>query len=154
MSLRELSRPALVTALPHESARTAAQRMKQSKVGALVVTDELTRPIGIVTDRDLVLSVVADERDPDELTVEQCMTPDPSTLPADASLVDAARLVRRTRVRRIPLIDEDGVAVGLVSVDDLLHELAAGLRFAAEAPGRGYLEEGRRRGTQSVFGKE
>ncbi len=102
----------------------AAQLMDQGAVGALVVTDH-GRAVGIVTDRDLVVRAIA-RRATADARVDSVMTTDLVALPADADLRDALGLFRSHAVRRLPVVD-GGHVVGMVSVDDLLVDIAGGL---------------------------
>ena len=102
----------------------AAQLMDHDAVGAVIVTDH-DRPVGIVTDRDLALRAIAHRLAPDA-RIDDVMSTDLLTLPADADLRDALPIFRAHAVRRIPLIDGDR-AVGMVTVDDLLVDVAGDL---------------------------
>lgn len=109
---------------PGETAQTAAGRMHSRKVGTLVVVDEGNRPIGILTDRDVAVRVVAEARDSTGTLVSEIMTPHPDTVREDASLEDALRLMRAGPFRRVPVVDEKGRLIGLLSLDDVLRVLA------------------------------
>ena len=113
---------------PQESAHQAAGRMHSRMVGTLVVLDEENRPIGILTDRDLAVRVVAEGRSPTETTVEQVMTPDPHKLSEHAPIEEALGVMRAGRVRRLPVVDHEGALVGLLSLDDVLGLLAEEFR--------------------------
>jgi len=144
-----------VHAPPEATARDAARLMKEHQIGSVVVTDHDGAPIGIVTDRDLALGVLGDAAGSCDDPLSDLMTPNPTVLSREDSLVDACRLIRRRRVRRLPVVDEDGVLVGLVSADDLVFALAADLRWAAEAQATGFSNETRPRlDPPSIFGKE
>ena len=103
----------------------AAQEMDRLAVGALVVVDPEGRPVGIVTDRDLVLRAVARRADP-AARVDSVMTTDLVVLPADADLRDALRIFERQPLRRLPLVADDRV-VGMLTTDDLVVDLAGDL---------------------------
>lgn len=108
-------------------ARDAARQMADWNVGCLVVIDADERPIGLVTDRDLVLRVMATGADPDEVLVEGLMTWFPSTIAYDDPVEDALELMRTNHVRRLPVVREDGCLVGILSVDDALAALVGQL---------------------------
>jgi CBS domain-containing protein len=93
-------------------------------VGAVVVT-EAERPIGIVTDRDLALRVVA-RRLPSDARVDAVMSTDVVTLPAGADLREAIRLFAVHPIRRLPLV-EGGRLVGVLTMDDLLVDVIGDL---------------------------
>ena len=103
-----------------ESAQVAAQRMHDRNVGTLVVANAERKPIGIITDRDLAVRVVAKGRNPVDTTVGEVMTTDLKTVEEQTSLEDALRVMRGGPFRRVPVTDGNGTLVGLLSVDDVL----------------------------------
>lgn len=111
-------------ARPEESAQTAAQRMLARKVGTLVIVNRLYEPIGIVTDRDLTVRVLAEGRDPSQTALVDVMTRDVTTVSAETSVEDALRLMRAGSFRRLPVVDRAGKLAGLVSLDDILDLLS------------------------------
>lgn len=108
---------------PDESVATAADRMRQRTVGSLIVVDGAKRPLGIVTDRDLVIRALADARDADSTPVSEVMTPDVVVATRGTFINSALRLMREGPFRRLPIVDEKGVLVGLVTIDDVLIRL-------------------------------
>lgn len=104
---------------PDETVHAAAQRMLQRNVGTLVVVDEARRPIGIVTDRDLTLRVLAKGLD-DTTLVDEVMTSRPTTIRLDASIAKALQEMRAAKVRRLPVVDPEDSLIGIVSLDDVL----------------------------------
>jgi CBS domain-containing protein len=116
-----------------------ARRMRDRHVGCVVVTRG-ARPIGIVTDRDLALRVVAEGLDPNVTPVSDVVTMDVTTLPRDAGIETAVRLMQERGVRRLPIVAEDGRVIGIVTADDLtvlltqeLAELGSGIRDNVDA---------------------
>ncbi|HVS11054.1 MAG TPA: CBS domain-containing protein [Planctomycetota bacterium] len=107
-----------------EPVRAAARRMESRNVGSLVVIDEAERPMGILTDRDLALRIVAGGLDADATVVVQVMTPQPRTVSEDTPIEDALGLMRSASVRRLPVVDRKGRLVGVLSLDDILSLLA------------------------------
>ena len=107
----------------------AAERMRQRAVGTLVVLSSAKTPIGIVTDRDLVGRVLAEGKDPRETTVDEVMTHEPQTVTESAPIEHALSVMRTHRLRRLPVVQDDGKLVGLLSLDDVLMLLAE--EFAA-----------------------
>jgi len=144
------------TVSPECSAREAAQLIRDRQIGALVIVDEKGRPEGVVTDRDLALEVLCRDADPSEVRVSKCMTRPAITIPAEESLVTAARIMRRHVIRRLPIVDHCGVVVGILTADDLIWEFADGIRWIAEASRVGIEMETHppARGVTSVFGNE
>ncbi|WP_297323792.1 CBS domain-containing protein [Nitrosomonas sp.] len=101
----------------------AAKLMRQYHVGAVIVVDKHNDrqiPVGIVTDRDLVVEVLATELDETVITVGDIMTPEVFTVKESASTHDAIELMRRKTSRRLPVVDETGELVGILTLDDAL----------------------------------
>lgn len=111
------------------SAQEAAQAMRTNGIGAVLVADD-ARVIGIVTDRDLALRIVAANRDPRATHLDEVVSKRLVTLAPDDTQSDALGIMRDHRVRRVPLI-ERGRAVGMVTLDDLVLEKAATLEELA-----------------------
>lgn len=105
---------------PDDSVAKAADRMRQRTVGSLIIVDSANRPLGIITDRDLVIRALADARDANATPVSEVMTPEIITTTVDTSVNSALRLMRDGPFRRLPIVDHKGVLVGLVTADDLL----------------------------------
>jgi len=137
--IESLTARPVVTATPDEDVRSVARKMRDGHVGCVVV-NEGRRPVGIVTDRDLALRVLA-EGDPTTTRVSEVMTIDPSTIEVGAGVEAVLRTMRAAGTRRLPVVDGDGALVGIVTHDDLLvvfaRELGAlgeGLERAVDAP--------------------
>lgn len=109
------------TANPGEPVIAIAKRMHARKVGTLVVIDDNRVPIGMVTDRDLSMRVLAVDRDPAEMCVRDVMTPRPVSIHVDTAIKDALGVMRSNHCRRIPVVDCLGHLVGLLSLDDILN---------------------------------
>ncbi len=106
---------------------TAAKEMVQRHVGALVVVDPQgagLRPVGMVTDRDIVCGQVDPARDLFCLTVDDVMTPNVFTLHETCGVAEGVGRMSERSVRRAPVVDQAGNLVGIVSIDDLLPALA------------------------------
>jgi CBS domain-containing protein len=97
--------------------RHACERMRQRKVGAVLVTDQDGRLLGIFTARDAIGRVLADGRDPEKTAISEVMTANPRTVPPGHSAIDALRLMFNVGCRHIPIIENDRV-VGIVSKSD------------------------------------
>ena len=114
----------------------AARLMRENHVGSLVVVDETGgKPIviGMLTDRDIVTSVLASDLDCSTLTVEDVMSTDVVTVREDDSLIDVMQIMRRKGVRRVPVVGAEGELIGLVTLDDLLEILAQELGLLVSA---------------------
>jgi CBS domain-containing protein len=115
--------PATITA--DRTITEAADEMDRLAVGALVVVEPDGRPVGIVTDRDLVVRAVA-RRASADARVDSVMSTDLVVLAPDADLRDAIRIFEAHAVRRLPLIADDAV-IGMLTMDDLVVDLTADL---------------------------
>jgi CBS domain-containing protein len=91
-----------------ESVLAAAKRMRDRNVGTLVVVNDLSRPMGLVSDRDLAVRVVAGERDPARTPVGDVMTGMPATILESSSIESALGHMRTGRFRRLPVVDGSG----------------------------------------------
>ncbi len=109
---------------PDESAQAAAARMNARNVGTLVVLNRAKEPIGILTDRDLALRVVARGLDPASVTVAELMTKSPDAIREDMPIEAALGRMRSGPYRRLPVVDKFGKLAGLVSLDDILDLLS------------------------------
>jgi CBS domain-containing protein len=107
-----------------ESALEAAQRMGTRDVGTLIVLNPAKAPVGIITDRDLVVRVLAAQKDPHVTRVGEVMTRDPKTVQEDCPIETALGLMRAGSFRRLPVVDHHGQLVGILSLDDVLSLLA------------------------------
>ena len=113
---------------PEETVQAAARRMLERKVGTLVILDQAKRPVGLLTDRDLVLRVLAPGQDPRQTSVGAVMTKEPKTVTEGTPIEQALVLMRSGAFRRLPVVGGDGTLVGLISLDDILSLLAEELR--------------------------
>lgn len=99
----------------------AARRMRDADTGDVIVLDN-GRVVGILTDRDITIRVVAENKDPSTPVSEACSTTDLQTVGPDTSLDQAVQLMRSNAVRRLPVVENDQ-AVGIISLGDLAMEL-------------------------------
>jgi len=118
MTLREIMTPAVETVTTATPVQEAAQKMAQMDIGFLVVADEENGPCGVVTDRDMVLRVVAEGMDP--LTpVQEAMTAMCEVVEDTMSVEEASALMRDKQIRRLVIRGTDGELAGVVSLGDL-----------------------------------
>ncbi|MFW5452156.1 CBS domain-containing protein [Thioalkalivibrio sulfidiphilus] len=106
-----------------ESAQAAAALMREHHVGDVVLVEDrggVTTPLGIVTDRDLVLEVMVPGVDAASLAVRDLVTAPLVTVREDQGLFDALELMRARGVRRLPVVNEKGALLGILAVDDLV----------------------------------
>jgi len=104
---------------PNTSIYDVAVMMVAEDCGEIPVRDEGGKPIGVVTDRDIVCRIVAKRQNPLEAKVEDCMSSPTITARVDMPVEDCARLMEQYQIRRLPVVDEDGKCVGIVSQADL-----------------------------------
>jgi CBS domain-containing protein len=119
-TLRDVMSRNPVTLPTTATVRDAATRMLESDIGDVIVLDG-DRVAGILTDRDIVVRAVAEQRDPSTTKVSEICSPDVVTLSPDDSITRAIELMKLNAVRRIPVV-EDAAAVGIVSIGDLAIE--------------------------------
>jgi CBS domain-containing protein len=121
MTVTEIYSTPAVTAHPEETVVEAARRLRDKHVGDLVVVDDRKRPVGILTDRDIVVSAVAQSPDRlDALRVSDIMTRDVLSVRRNETVDGALRKMASRGVRRLPVLGADGQVEGIVSLDDLL----------------------------------
>ncbi|MGH7799153.1 MAG: CBS domain-containing protein [Thermodesulfobacteriota bacterium] len=119
MLAKDVMKTEVVTVSPSAPITEAALSMREEGIGALVVVDDEVRPIGIITDRDIVVSVVANSKNPLEILVEEVMTKKLIAVQEDASIFEILKILAKNNIRRVPVMRR-GKLVGIVSVDDLI----------------------------------
>jgi len=132
MSLDELIQRAPETLPPEASCARAARLMRDANVGAVVVA-EGAKPLGLVTDRDLAVRVIAEGRDAHAVPVCEIMSGDPIFLSGRRGVASVIAVMRDLAIRRVMVVDDEGSLVGVVAMDDLLMKLAVELGGLAEA---------------------
>ncbi|MFD6953264.1 oxidoreductase [Nocardiopsis sp. TSRI0078] len=116
-SIDEVMSTPVRTVSPDTSLREAAEIMRDSDVGDVVVTQD-NRIMGILTDRDIVVRCVAEGGDPEQHTASDICSSELATVPPQSGISDAVHIMRTSAVRRLPVVDDDRV-VGVVSMGDL-----------------------------------
>lgn len=107
-----------VTALSvNSSVREAANQMKNLNVGSMPVCDDSNRPVGIITDRDIVIRNVSQGMD-NNTTVDSVMSKNPITVSPDTDIHEAANIMAQHQVRRLPVVENNQI-VGILSIGDL-----------------------------------
>jgi|SRR5580765_2764139 len=130
MNLGELCNRNPIFAYRDTSLGEAARLMREHHVGSLVIVIERLGerfPVGILTDRDIVVSTVAKDLDPRGLICGDVMSADLIALREDASVADALALMRERGVRRMPVVNDRGSIAGIITLDDLLSLVGAEL---------------------------
>jgi CBS domain-containing protein len=127
MSIGEICNREVVFCRKGETTQQAAELMRRHHVGCLVVVDEsreYPRPLGVITDRDLVVEIMAGKVSPETVVVGDVMSYDLATAREDEDIWEVVRRMRAKGVRRLPIVDEDGALVGIVTMDDMVEFLA------------------------------
>jgi CBS domain-containing protein len=132
MKIGDLIRKPAQTLLPDASCEEAAALMRDENVGSVVVADG-GKPAGVVTDRDIVVRVVAAGGDPARTPVRDAMSDTPVFVARSRTVGEAISYMRDMGIRRVPVVDDEGTLHGVVSLDDLLLALADQLGGLAEA---------------------
>ena len=121
MNIRDVMTPTPQTISPQDSIQNAARIMRDADTGAIPVVDN-GRPIGIITDRDIVVRALAEGKDPRVLRAEEIMTTDIHTAHPNDRVIDAIRKMGDKQVRRIRVVDRDGTLRGIISMADVALE--------------------------------
>lgn len=117
-SVRDIMTPEPQTLTPQSSAMDAAELMRDNGIGDVVVVDD-DRLFGIVTDRDIVVRVLAERSDPSAVRLGDICSRDLTTIAPDASVGQAVQLIREKSIRRLPVVEDGGQVVGIVSIGDI-----------------------------------
>lgn len=151
MKIKDLMRRDVQALEPDATVEDAARRMADAGVGSLPVVSG-GRPLGVVTDRDIVVRALAEGLKPKDTSVESVMTPEVVSIGEDDDADEAARRMAQAQVRRLLVVDSRGALVGVVSLGDLAVErepgtagALAGVSAPAEEEGRGVHAGGPRR---------
>ena len=148
MKIHEVCTEEVVTCEASATAAEAARSMREHHVGDLVVVEHVhgrKLPIGIVTDRDLVVSVMAKDVDPAGVRVDELIAPGIATVAADDHLDAGIGKMRAFGFRRMPVVSSTGELVGMVTLDDAIDALTAQLCSLTAVTRRQPAEERKRR---------
>jgi len=135
MPISEICNREVIVVQPNDTILEAAKLMRQHHVGDVLVVEDrggVRVPVGIVTDRDLVVEIMAPELDQRVITVGDIMAPDLVTVKENTGVFDAIQYMRAKGVRRLPVVDGSGGLVGILTLDDLLELLAEELLALAK----------------------
>lgn len=130
MAVSSICNRNVATIAPDADILEAAERMREEHVGDLIVAefkDARLVPLGIITDRDIIVTVIARKVDLDTLTVGDVMSADLLTVRDDNGIEFALREMRRVGVRRVPVLSAAGELVGVLSINDVIDHLATQL---------------------------
>lgn len=120
MQVREIMTAPPITCSPQTSLAVAASRMADADCGILPVVDERRNLVGVITDRDICLAVSRTNRNALNISVREVMTRKVVSVGLGDNMRQALALMRSARVRRVPVVDDAGCVVGLLSIDDLV----------------------------------
>jgi len=134
MAIGEICNREVIFARRDESVKSAAQLMREHHVGDLVIVEEANGqrvPCGVLTDRDIVVGVVAKGLDPDTLEVAEVAGAELVLARESDGVAETIELMRAKGVRRVPIVDARGSLVGIVTADDIVDLLAEELTAVA-----------------------
>jgi len=126
MNAGSVCKRGVVTVTPTDDLIAAAHVMREKHVGYLIVSEasQHRKVIGVLTDRDIVVAVLAQEVDASALKVGDVMTRDPLVIDEAQSIEAVLRHMREAGVRRVPVVDRSGALTGVLSIDDALERIA------------------------------
>ncbi|KAL2482614.1 CBS domain-containing protein CBSCBSPB5 [Forsythia ovata] len=114
----------IVTVSPSDTVLAAAQKMLEFRTSSAVVTVE-NKPRGILTSKDMLMRVIAQELPPESTLVEKVMTPNPECATVDTPIVDALHTMHDGKFLHLPVVDRDGMVVAVVDVLHITHAAVA-----------------------------
>ena len=130
MFIGELCNRDVIIAEKSASILSIAQLMRNHHVGSIVITEtqgDCEIPAGIITDRDLVIEIMAKDIDMDSVTAGDIMTSDLATVKESQHIWDTVQLMCQKGIRRMPVVNDENVLIGIITVDDLLDVLISEL---------------------------
>lgn len=139
MSVGEVCNREVIICRAEEPLAAAVALMRNRHVGCVVIVEsgvQEPRPIGILTDRDIVIRVLAETRDLNSIRVADVMSHDLVTAKQEDTILDAIELMRDKGVRRIPILNPQGGLTGILTVDDVVELLAEQLTDLVKLCGR------------------
>jgi len=110
----------VVTAHEDDTVSEAARLMKKGNIGAVVVVDRRNVPVGMITDRDIAVKVIAEEKRPEATALKEVMSEDVVVLSKDRGIFETVKTMCDQGVRRVPVVNGEGQLFGIISLDDLL----------------------------------
>jgi CBS domain-containing protein len=116
---RDVMTPDPARCSPNTTVDEVAKLMVANNCGEIPVVDTSDRPIGVVTDRDIVCRVVAEGKNPIGYTAESCMSQPVVTVSADAPLEDVISTMEEHQIRRVPVVDDGGCCAGIIAQADV-----------------------------------
>jgi predicted transcriptional regulator len=152
MKTGELCNREVVTATRDTSILDAARLMRDQHVGSLVVVEtsgDHVEPVGILTDRDIVIEVIAESVALDDVSVGDVMTYALLRVSADESIIETTQRMRARGVRRAPVVSKDCSLLGIIAIDDILQLLSEELLTVSRLMSREVEQERKKRSLSS-----
>lgn len=134
MSLKNLVERELISCQPDTTIRRVAQMMEKENVGAVLITEN-GKPRGIVTDRDLIIRCLSQAMNCENKPVREVMTTPVDTVNFNSGVYDVIQVMKKNEIRRVPIVDDQGNAVGLLSFGDLFQLLGKEINDLTVAAG-------------------
>ena len=110
----------LLEATPLDSIFTVSNLMKEGKVGSIIIIEQSTEPVGIITERDIVRRLISDGKDPTITKAADIMSEPLITVEEDTHLYDVAKKMVKHKIRRLPVVNDNNTLVGIVTVTDII----------------------------------
>ncbi|NQS77578.1 MAG: CBS domain-containing protein, partial [Methanoculleus bourgensis] len=123
MGLVKCCREQVVAVSPDTPAVEVARIMGEKNVGSVVIVSGDNRPVGVITDRDLAVRVMAQERNPGEVRAGDIVTRDVITFRDSMGVYEAIQKMTAEGIRRMPVVDDAGKLIGIVTMDDIIRML-------------------------------
>ncbi len=123
MPIIDVARENVITIDIETTAKEAIEKMENERVGSIIITKD-NKPEGIITDRDIAVKVTGKNRNPEDVGAKEIMTEKPFTVNKDEGVFEVIRKTADRRVRRIPIVEENGDLAGIITLDDLIVLLA------------------------------
>lgn len=131
MPLSEYVKKDLISCMPEQSVKEVADLMKKHEIGSVLIVEADGTPSGIITDRDIVLRCVSTGIDASTIHAKNIMSRSVKAVNEGEGLLDVLVCMKEARVRRVPIVDNEGKAVALLSFGDVLELLATELSYIA-----------------------
>ncbi len=132
MSLERIYKTDVVTVPPDATVLDVARLMRTHHTGSVVVVEDHC-PVGFITDRDIVVKLVAADLDSKRISASDVMSTPPALVNINYDPLDVTRIMRARGLRRLPVVDEHRHLLGIVTLDDVLRLLGTEIANLAEA---------------------
>lgn len=114
--------PPIITAKYSESIFTISTLMKEKQVSSIIIIDQNDKPVGIITERDIVRRVIADSKNPNTTKATEIKSQPLITVGPNAYLFNACKIMEKNNIRRLPVV-KDNAIVGIVTITDIIKHL-------------------------------